>query len=140
MFPAVFALWLMAIGSVRTTLLVSSFYACHAYQLDKVDSFVKCLRDNVIQIACVQECAEEKWEILYYNTILNYNYQTCTGTSIILRQDIPYSNLLMHPNGKLISLVIKGMAIVCFTHTVECTTRKNTKTLFATGFGSNYKK
>lgn len=80
MLPIVFVALVLAMGSTRTTLSIRSFNAFIAYHTAKVDSVVKCLRDNIIQITCIQECSEEKWEMSYYNTIFSYNNLTDTGT------------------------------------------------------------
>lgn len=44
------------------------------------------------------------------HTIFNYNYQTNTGTCIVLRQNLSYKHLFIHPSGRLTSLVINNTA------------------------------
>lgn len=89
--------------NMNTTLTVRSM---NVYKADYPASFRHCLTNNVIQIAGVQERMANACEKPNYHTLLNYNALTHTGTTLIVRQDLTYSQLFRHESEWLISAII----------------------------------
>lgn len=56
-------------------------------------------------------------DIPYHNSIQNYDQEAHTESSFLLRQDLQYKHVFLHPSGSLISFTISDTAITGLSQT-----------------------
>lgn len=70
------------------------------------------VRNNDIDFIFLQEVAFENFDFLPTHFSLVNSSNECNGTAVLIRNNFEFSNVLMHPSGRILSVSIEGFNFI----------------------------